>query len=186
MKKIISFLLGLIVLITFNSCSKGNFFIRSFEDFTTYFNIYYNASRIFSEAEEELLKQQKDLFTTKVIAPGGNVTNKFVQVIEKCSKILQYHQNSSLIDDALFMIGKSYYYQREYPSAIRKFTELITNFPESDYYLESKFWIAKSYAQTVEIDRSLRLLNDIYLEAKEAENKKSNERCTARNSQTLF
>lgn len=172
MKKIISFLSGLIILFNFSSCSVSNYFKKGFEDFTTYFNIYYNASRIFGEAEEELLKQQKDLFTTKVVAPGGNVTNKFVQVIEKCSKILQYHQSSSLVDNALFMIGKSYYYQREYPSAIRKFTELITNFPESDYYLESKFWIAKSYAQTVEVDRSLRLLNDVYLEAKDSKNKK--------------
>jgi len=167
MRRIIFPLLILLSSLSFNSCSIGKFIKSGYENFTTYFNIYYNASRIFNEAEEELLKQQKDLFTTKVIAPGGNVTNKFVQVIEKCSKILQYHSNSSLVDDALFIIGKSYFYQREYPSAIRKFTELITNFPESDYYLESKLWIARAYAQTIEVDRALRLLNDVYSEARE-------------------
>lgn len=167
MRRIIFPLLILLSSLSFNSCSIGKFIKSGYENFTTYFNIYYNASRIFNEAEEELLKQQKDLFTTKVIAPGGNVTNKFVQVIEKCSKILQYHSNSSLVDDALFIIGKSYFYQREYPSAIRKFTELITNFPESDYYLESKLWIARAYAQTIEVERALRLLNDVYSEARE-------------------
>lgn len=167
MKKLIAYTIASIFIFTLSSCTVGNFFKKGFENFTTYFNIYYNANRIFKEAEEELLKQQKDLFTTKVVAPGANVTTKFLQVIEKCSKILQYHQNSSLVDDALFMIGKSYYYQREFPSAIRKFTELITNFPESEYNLEAKYWIARSYAQTVEVDRSLRLLNDVYLEAKD-------------------
>ncbi|MCX8057391.1 MAG: tetratricopeptide repeat protein [Ignavibacteria bacterium] len=172
MKKLLSLLLISFVILTFNSCTVGNFLKRGFEDFTTYFNIYYNASRIFDEAEEELLTQQKDIFTTKTTTPTGNYSSKFVQVIEKCSKILQYHQNSSLVDDALFMIGRSYYYQREYPSAIRKFTELISNFPASGYVLESKFWIARSYAQTVEVDRAFRLLNEVYLEAKNLKNRK--------------
>jgi outer membrane protein assembly factor BamD (BamD/ComL family) len=172
MKKV-KIILPLILLSIFlSSCAVTNYVKNGFENFTTYFNIYYNASKIFKEAEEEILKQQKDLFTTKVIAPSGNATNKLVQVIEKCSKILQYHQNSSLVDDALFMIGKAYYYQREFPSAIRKFSELLATFPDSKYSLEAKLWIARSYAQTIEVDRSLKLLNDVYLEAKDAKNKK--------------
>ncbi len=170
MKKI-SFILPLIISsFILNSCAVSNFFKKGFENFTTYFNIYYNASRIFNEAETELLKQQKDIFTTKEIAPGGNVTNKFVQVIEKCSKILQYHQNSSFVDDALFMIGKAYYYQREYPSAIRKFSELMATFPDSKYALEAKLWIGRSYAKTIEVDRALKLLNEVYQEAKDEDN----------------
>ena len=160
------------VSIFFSSCAVTNFIKKGFDDFTTYFNIYYNANKIFNEAEEELLKQQKDLFTTKVIAPSGTVTNKLIQVIEKCSKILQYHQNSSLVDDALFMIGKAYYYQREYPSAIRKFSELLATFPNSEHSLESKLWTARSYAQTIEVDRAFKLLNETYSEAKDARNKK--------------
>ncbi|MCR4416550.1 MAG: tetratricopeptide repeat protein [Ignavibacteria bacterium] len=169
MNRLKSFLPIFLLSLFFSSCAVTDFLKKGFENFTTYFNIYYNANKIFSEAEEELLKQQKDIFTTKVITPSGNVTNKLVQVIEKCSKILQYHQNSSLVDDALFMIGKAYYYQREYPSAIRKFSELLATFPDSKYALEAKLWIARSYAQTIETDRALKLLNEIYLEAKDQE-----------------
>lgn len=169
MNRLKSFLPIFLLSLFFSSCAVTDFLKKGFENFTTYFNIYYNANKIFSEAEQELLKQQKDIFTTKVIAPSGNVTNKLVQVIEKCSKILQYHQNSSLVDDALFMIGKAYYYQREYPSAIRKFSELLATFPDSKYALEAKLWIARSYAQTIETDRALKLLNEIYLEAKDQE-----------------
>ncbi|NPV10806.1 MAG: tetratricopeptide repeat protein [Ignavibacteria bacterium] len=169
MNRLKSFLPIFLLSLFFSSCAVTDFLKKGFENFTTYFNIYYNANKIFSEAEQELLKQQKDIFTTKVIAPSGNVTNKLVQVIEKCSKILQYHQNSSLVDDALFMIGKAYYYQREYPSAIRKFSELLATFPDSKYALEAKLWIARSYAQTIETDRALKLLNEIYLDAKDQE-----------------
>lgn len=169
MNRLKSFLPIFLLSLFFSSCAVTDFLKKGFENFTTYFNIYYNANKIFSEAEQELLKQQKDIFTTKIITPSGNVTNKLVQVIEKCSKILQYHQNSSLVDDALFMIGKAYYYQREYPSAIRKFSELLATFPDSKYALEAKLWIARSYAQTIETDRALKLLNEIYLEAKDQE-----------------
>ncbi len=169
MKKSIIILILILSLILNLSCGVTNFIAKGYENFTTYFNIYYNASKIFNEAEDEILKQQKDIFTDKPYQVPGNLTGKFVTVIEKCSKILQYHSKSSFVDNALFMIGKSYFYQKEYPSAIRKFTELVSNFPESPYYLESKLWIARSYANTIEIDKAFRLLNDVYQEAKDEE-----------------
>lgn len=169
MKKIVLFSIYFSLSIFFAACGVTNFIAKGFENFTTYFNIYYNASKLFNEAEKEILKQQKDIFTDKPYQVSGNLTSKFVTVIEKCSKILQYHSKSSFIDNVLFIIGKSYFYQKEYPSAIRKFTELVSNFPESPYYLESKLWIARSYANTIETDRSLRLLNEVYQEAEDEE-----------------
>lgn len=155
-----------------SSCSVGNYVRQGFDNLTTYFNTYYNAQKIFKVAEREIKSQQKDIFTSKIYNPSGNVINNLVSVIEKCSKILQYHQKSSLVDDALFLIGKSYYYQREYPSAIRKFTELITNFSNSSFYLESKLFIARSYINTQDFDRAQRLLNEVYEEALAKRNKK--------------
>ena len=159
-------------LLFISACSSGNFIKKGFEDFTTYFNTYYNAKKIFVEAEIEIKQQQKEIFTDKIYAPPGNITNKLVTVIEKCSKILQYHPQSSLVDNALFLIGKSYYYQREFPSAIRKFTELITNFPNSSFVSEARLYIARSYLNSKDFDRALRLLNEIYEEARQSKNRK--------------
>lgn len=170
MRKVLFLLTFLGFSLIFTSCSIKKFISQSLEDFTTYFNTYYNAQRIFKEAEKEILKQQKDLFTSDKTPPPGNLTNKFVSVIEKCSKILQYNSKSSLVDNALMMIGKAYYYQREYPSAIRKFNELVINFQESPFYLEAKLWAAKSYSRTVEVEKANRLLIDLYEEAKTFEN----------------
>jgi TolA-binding protein len=122
-------------------CSVGEFL-------GAYFNTYYNASRAFSEAEVELLNAQDPKLADKVylapyVVPAGAKT-KFTSVIEKCSKLLQYHPESNFVDDALMMIGKSYYYQNENQSAERKFRELIDGQPESDLVPEAKLLLANT------------------------------------------
>jgi cellulose synthase operon protein C len=119
-----------------------------FDSASAYFNTYYNASRSFTIAEKEAL-------TTMETRPGGKnpllpcqvqggTKQKFTAVIEKCSKILQYHPNSSLVDDALMMIGKSYYYSDEDQSAERKFRELVATYPDGDYDTEARLYLSYS------------------------------------------
>jgi tetratricopeptide (TPR) repeat protein len=116
---------------------------------TSYFNTYYNAARLFTEAEEELWAQPDARFTGRdILAPfvtGQGTRTKFTSVIEKCSKLLQYYSDSKLVDDALMMIGKSYLYQAEYQRAERKFQELLDQYPESDLVLEARFLLAAAY-----------------------------------------
>jgi len=123
-------------------CSVG-------ESLAAYFNTYYNARRLFSEAENELLSQRDAKQThNPLLAPfaiQSGTRQKLTTVIEKCSKLLQYHPQSSLVDDALMMIGKSYYYQNDYQKAERKFIELLDGFPESDLVFESQWLLVQTY-----------------------------------------
>ena len=82
------------------------------------------------------------------------------KVIEKCSKILQYDRESSYFDDALFITGKAFYYQAEYARAQRKFLELA-GVPETEYALENKLWLAKTYLQLRSFDEGLKLLEEV-------------------------
>ncbi len=84
-----------------------------------YFNTYYNAQKAFREAEDEVWNQP-DLKVQgagknylAVFNVSQNTRTKFSSVIEKCSKLLEYHPESNLVDDALMMIGKSYFYQND-------------------------------------------------------------------------
>ena len=116
-----------------------------------YFNTYYNARKLFNEAETEILstplqtstKAERAFLAPFDIQPQTKA--KFTSVIEKCSKLLQYHPESKLVDDALLMIGKSYYYQNEHQSAERKFKELLGSYPESDLALETRLLLANTY-----------------------------------------
>ena len=123
-------------------CSVGDFI-------GAYFNTYYNAQRQFSEAEDELLSQpdmkQKDLPFGYAFTIQPATKTKFAAVIEKCSKLLQYHPESNLVDDALLMIGKSYYYQNDYQPAERKCNELLQQFPNSSLAYEARLLLGYVY-----------------------------------------
>lgn len=88
------------------------------------------------------------------------IRQELKRVIEKCSKILQFHSESSFVDDALFMTGKSFYYQLEYASAQRKFLELAA-LSESKYHFENKLWLAKTYLQLRSFDEGLALIDEV-------------------------
>ncbi len=150
------------VLIVFSlfldGCSVGEYL-------GAYFNTYYNAQRDFTEAETELLSQQDPKKAEKAyLAPytvPAAAKTKFTSVIEKCSKLLQYHSESSLVDEALLMIGKSYYYQNDLQQAERKFRELTDQFPEGDLFLEGKLLLANTLYRSSSLTDAQSLANEL-------------------------
>jgi tetratricopeptide (TPR) repeat protein len=113
------------------------------ENFTTYFNLYYNADELYTKIEKQILDQKKDLFSIEppTIPPSANA--EVQKLIEKCSNILQFSPNSSYVDDALMMLGKAFYYQKNYLKSQQKFKELLASEPDGSFALESKLWIGK-------------------------------------------
>lgn len=139
------------------------------ESFTTYFNLYYNTKDIFEKAEEQILSQQKELFSTDPPTVSGTANTQLVKVIEKCSQILQFHSETGYVEDALMILGKSFYYQKNYQKAERKFDELIKNYPESDFKLEANLWIGKCKMRLRNYDDALALLSRVRDEAVQKE-----------------
>lgn len=137
------------VIFLFSSCSTpvGKFFGRQYEDALSYFNTFYNAERAYDDAMKDVDAAQtktplNDPLDTLYLAPSGK--QKFVPVIEKCSKLLEAHPAGSYVGDALLMVGKSYYYQEDFMKAQRKFGELIATLPESDLVPEAKLWLGRT------------------------------------------
>ena len=137
----------------------------TWENFTTYFNLYYNANELFLKAEKQVTDQKKDIFSTEPVAIPSAANADFQKVIEKCSNILQFSANSSYVDDALMILGKSFYYQKNYLKAQRKFEELISTQPESDFILEAKLWIGKCDMRLKNFADGLAILKDVRVEA---------------------
>ncbi|GAB4292295.1 MAG: hypothetical protein Kow0098_12100 [Ignavibacteriaceae bacterium] len=129
------------------------------EDFTTYFNLYYNAKDLFTRAEESIYAQKRPLFTTQNLIVPGSANTQLTQVIDKCSSILQFNSESDYVDEALLMLGKCFYYQKNYLKALRKFQELLATQPESDLVLETQLWTAKTQMRLKQYDEALELLN---------------------------
>lgn len=141
---------------------------------TGYFNTYYNAKKNFDDAVAEIEKNPQKARDTNyfaVYAIPKSASDKLDKVIEKGSKLIQLYPQSSWIDDAIMMIGKSYVYKGESESAIRKFKELLENFPESDLCGEAKMLLAVSEYQSKRDDEALRLAKEVISESEmEGEN----------------
>lgn len=142
-------------LLVLQSCSIfepiGGFFASGFENVTTYFNAYYNASRLFNEAEKEVLDAQFQSTGQEVNrnTPPKPIpttaTQKFNAVIDKCSQILTFHDKSAYADDALFLIGKSYFYLNDPLRAERKFGEMLQLYPDGNLAIDAQLWLLRTY-----------------------------------------
>jgi len=151
----------LAIIISISGCTM-------YENVTGYFNTYYNAKKLFSDAEREIEKTpQKERDTNYFAAynvPKG-VHDKLDKVIEKCSKLIQLYPRSSWLEDAIVTIGKSYVYKGETESAIRKFNELIENFPTSDLTLTARLWKAKALYSSNKDDEAILTVDELLPDA---------------------
>ena len=137
------------------------------DNFTTYFNLYYNASDLFEKAEKQILSQEKDLFSTDPPLLPGTAKADLVKVIEKCSDLLQFSSESAYVENALMMLGKSFYYQKNYQKALRKFNELEETFPESSFLLEAQLWVGKCQMRLKKYNDALTTLSIVRKQAVE-------------------
>jgi len=132
------------------------------DNFTTYFNLYFNTATLFEDAELEILSQKRDLFSNDPLIIPGNAKASLVKVVEKSSKLLQFYSTSAYVDEALMMLGKSFYYQNNYQKSNRKFEELLaTNIDDDELITEANLWMAKNSFELREITRALELIEQV-------------------------
>ncbi len=136
-----------------------------YRDLTGYFNTYYNSKRLFDESVKEVLQSPQKDRDTNYFAPyniSPSTDKKFDSVITKCSKLIQYYSTTKWIPAAILMIGQSYEYKGEEESAIRKFRELLDNFPESDKRFDARLWMAKAQYHQKNQDEALNILKELF------------------------
>ena len=153
----------ILILVIISGCS-------TYKTVTAYFNTYYNASKLFSDAEREIRQSpQKDRDTNYFAAYNVSRTTQdnLDKVIEKCSKILQNYPQSSWTENSIMMIGKSYFYEGKNQSALREFNELLDNFPTSDSRFVAKLWSAKALYLMKKEDEVLNRVKELFDEARQ-------------------
>lgn len=161
----IPLLFALSLFVGLSGCSVfstvGGWFSQGYDNTVAYFNAYYNAKKLFDEAEAEVFAAQATARGKTVpgstAAPIAPPKQKFTQVIDKCSNILAFSPQSNIVDDALFLIGKSFYYQEDYLKAERKFTELVAQFPGGPLELEGQMWLLKTLLKLNRYDDGMRV-----------------------------
>ena len=120
-----------------------------------YFNTFYNAKKAFDEAES----------TRKDTKPGQVEriqTGKYQTAIDKSLKIVEDHPSSKYYDDAVFVLGVSYYYTQDYSSAERRFREILTTYPDSKFARDSRLYLAKSMLAQEDVDEAMEIFEDLF------------------------
>lgn len=144
---------------------------QSFDNFTTYFNTYYNMERLMDKAEDEFDFMAFDVRDIQVYVPDPNlkeredyslgpppfmkdlivtqrqrqaVATKLDSIIIKGSKILSYKSKTDYVEGAIFLMAKSYFYQEQWRPSEIKCSELVDKYPNSDFSPDAHLLFAKN------------------------------------------
>ncbi|TNE74601.1 tetratricopeptide repeat protein [bacterium] len=142
-------------------------------NFTAYYNTFYNAKTYYQKGYDAIVKAQEQINSEKLIrvteTPSKAGFIEFDKSIDKSAKILREYDKTKWVDDALLLIGKSYYFQVNYFSAEEKFVELYENTTDKRLIQLAVYWNARAkfelrqYEETLEfIDNELSALNRVW------------------------
>lgn len=128
-------------------CTATSFLGRQFTNLTAYYNKFYNAEKAFEQGVRRGRETDEPIDRTQYLAlfrgPTNNVDAASLEkAIQKSADLLRENPNSKWVDDALLLIGKSYFYQQNHVGATQKFREVIS--VDGGRTGEARFWLART------------------------------------------
>lgn len=118
---------------------------------SVYFNTFFNAKKSFNAAENARKGSRR--------STAGN--NDYQKAIEKALKVVENHPNSKYYDDAIYVLGVSYYYTQQYGKAERRFRELLANYPGSGFAKDANLYLAKAKLALGELDEAMVIFGQV-------------------------
>ena len=139
-----------ILLLSLLGCSSTSFIGSRFNNFSAYYNKFYNAEQSYKQGvktiEERLADQpiDRDVFIS-VFGRNDQLTGQqqpFEDAVSKSADVVREHPSSKWVDDAILIIGKAWFYTLNYVGAEEKFKELLEL--DSPLRDEANFWLART------------------------------------------
>ena len=119
---------------------------------SVYFNTFFNAKKAFNAAEKAREGSRR--------STAGQ--NDYKKAIEKALKVAENYPNSKYYDDAIYMLGVSYYYTQQYGKAERRFREILANYPESGFAQEANLYLAKTKLALGTLDDAMTIFGQVF------------------------
>ncbi len=139
MRRLLLISFGLILL---TGCKTT--FQSKWKNFNAYYNTYYNAQESYQSGLRKNLDQQREYNPLQPIRihpkPVNAGASDFDKAIQKGADVLRRYEETKWVDDAIGLIGKSYYFRQEYFSADQKFKELFVTTKNPDMQQKSILW----------------------------------------------
>ena len=119
---------------------------------SAYYNTFFNARQAFNTAEGSRTSSSR----------GRIDKTNYQKAIDKSLKVVEEYPNSKWYDDALFVLGVSYYYTGQPNKADRRFRELLANFENSEYIKDATVYLAKTKLALGDEEDAMALFEEIF------------------------
>jgi len=165
------------------STKKNTFTRRAYHNLTSHYNVYWNGMDNIRQGIKEFESGVKDNYA--LIIPVYNFGDKvsagkmsqYADIsIKKASKAINKHsmifnrkEYVKWIDDAYFLIGKSYFYKQDYPMARRTFEFVIKTYNVNEIKYDAMLWLALANIQLGDFNRAEPLLDMMQSKIKQGE-----------------
>ncbi|MDP6853026.1 MAG: hypothetical protein QF472_03655 [Candidatus Marinimicrobia bacterium] len=106
-----------------------------------YFNTFYNAETSFKKAMK-LIEESPILEEDALPSQAKKLLG---EAIENSKIVLKEYPESKYVDDAVFIIGKASFLRNETAIAEKNFRNLLRDYPESEFYTQSRIWLAYTH-----------------------------------------
>lgn len=127
-----------------------------------YWNTMYNAKKYFKNAEKQ---NNPEVGGTKMTANR----RLYEDAIAKAAKVVQKHPKSKYHDDALYLIGVSYFRIDNYTKSESAFRELLAVHPKSDLAEESQLYLARCRMELGDAQAAYRTFTELATTARKPE-----------------
>jgi tetratricopeptide (TPR) repeat protein len=165
------FLTILLAILWISSCGvrRNNIVSKSFHNTTSYFNYHYNAQLKVQEGVQKInaaYRVPPEGFipvwfagTEEDAKTNGTV---FENAIEICEIALQKHnqKDNKWIDNFRFIIGKAWFYKRNYILALSNFEWVIEKYPDSKLIPQVYMWMVKTHYMDDNPTQAAKLLEE--------------------------
>jgi len=150
---------------------------RAYHNLTAHYNVYFNGKESLRTGIEKINKSVEDdyskvlpLFKSSNPTTAKAATSDMENAIVKGSKLIQSHsitkkpkrrknrskayirfaskeEFNNWIDDAYILMGKAYFYQHNYASAIANFSYVVRKFEDEPSRYTAYVWLIRSYTE---------------------------------------
>lgn len=160
-----------------------------FENKTTYFNTYYNMTRIMRDVKNDFdYQDENNRKRPRVLVPASdslrltseppkNTTYQFLRALSvdrtklapmatkvdsiliKGSKVVGLHPKSEYVEGALYLMAEAYYFRSEWVPSQQKCLELIERFTDGEFSPDAHLLLAKVYLMQRKISQGKQALS---------------------------
>ena len=163
------------------STTKDGFVYRTYHNTTVHYNGYFNANEALKKGVAKIKEANKDDYDQilPLFIYGDEETAKgsfedMERVLEKSNKVIDKHTMkfgdreaknrkhpvlNKWIDDSYLLMGKAYFYKRNFFKAEEIFQYVGRKYKEEDTQLAANVWLARSFIERKEWTRALGALN---------------------------